>query len=64
VTIDGDVVFSCIARPGDEFQWEADDEATILTGNAIGVDVTINDTPLGRLGERGQNVEETWTTTQ
>lgn len=64
VTIDGDVVFSGIARPGDTFQWEADSEAHILTGNAIGVDVSINGTNLGPLGDRGQNVEETWTTTQ
>lgn len=64
VTIDGDVVFSGIARPGDEFEWEAADEAKILTGNAIGVNVDINGTQLGPLGGRGENVEETWTTTQ
>ena len=64
VTIDGDVVFSGIARPDDTFQWEAENEAKILTGNGIGVDVSINGTTLGPLGGRGQNVEETWTTTQ
>lgn len=64
VTIDGDVVFSGIARPGDTYQWTAEDEAKILTGNAIGVDVSINGTTLGPLGGRGQNVEETWTATQ
>ncbi len=64
VTIDGDVVFSGIARPGDTYQWTAEDEAKILTGNAIGVDVSINGTTLGPLGGRGQNVEETWAATQ
>lgn len=64
VTVDGNVVFSGIARPGDEFEWEAADEAKILTGNAIGVNVVINDTELGPLGGRGENVEETWQTTQ
>lgn len=63
VTIDGDVQFTGIARPGDTFQWEAQDEAKILTGNAIGVDVTLNGIPLGPLGGRGENVEETWATT-
>ncbi len=63
-TIDGEVVFSGIARPGDTFEWTAVDEAKLLTGNAIGLFVTINDIPLGRLGERGQNKEEIWRTTQ
>ncbi len=63
-TIDGEVVFSGIARPGDEFEWTAQEEAKLLTGNAIGAFVTINDIPLGRLGDRGQNKEEIWRTTQ
>ena len=63
-TIDDEVVFSGIARAGDEFEWTAENEAKLLTGNAIGVFVTINDIPLGRLGDRGQNKEEIWRTTQ
>ncbi len=63
-TIDGEVVFSGIARAGDTFEWTAEEEAKLLTGNAIGVFVTINDVPLGRLGDRGQNKEEIWRTTQ
>ncbi len=63
-TIDEEVVFSGIARAGDTFEWTAEDEAKLLTGNAIGIFVTINDIPLGRLGDRGQNKEEIWRTTQ
>lgn len=64
VTIDGNVVFSGIARPdGEPLEWTADDEAKILTGNAAGVYVTINGIELGRLGERGENAEESWQTT-
>lgn len=63
-TIDGEVVFSGIARAGDTFEWTAEDEARLLTGNAVGVFVTLNDIPLGRLGDRGQNKEEVWRTTQ
>jgi cytoskeleton protein RodZ len=63
-TIDDEVVFSGIARAGDEFEWTAQEEAKLLTGNAIGIFVTINDIPLGRLGDRGQNKEEIWHTTQ
>lgn len=63
VTVDGDVVFSGTAQKDDSFEWEADEEARILTGNAIGVNVTINEINLGRLGDRGQNTEESWRTT-
>lgn len=63
-TIDNEIVFSGIARSGDSFDWTAEEEAKLLTGNAIGIFVTINDTPLGRFGERGQNKEETWRTTR
>ena len=65
VTIDGEVVFEGLARKGDEpYVWEALQEAQLLTGNAIGIFVTINDVPLGKLGDRGEVVDETWTTTQ
>lgn len=63
-TIDGEVVYSGIARNGDAFEWTAADEAALLTGNAIGLFVTINDVPIGRLGDRGENREEIWRTTQ
>ncbi|GAB4270266.1 MAG: DUF4115 domain-containing protein [Candidatus Promineifilaceae bacterium] len=64
VTIDGDVVFSGIARPGDSFEWTATEEARVLTGNAIGIFATINDDIIiGRLGGRGENKEEIWRTT-
>jgi cytoskeletal protein RodZ len=65
VTIDGDVVFSGIAREGDPaYEWEAQDEAIVNTGNAVAVVVTINDILWGRMGERGENKEEVWRTTQ
>jgi hypothetical protein len=65
VTIDGEVVFSGIARPTDpKYEWEASDEAKVLTGNAAGIFVTINGTELGFMGQRGEYKEEVWTTTQ
>lgn len=64
VTVDDEVVFEGLARRGDEpYQWEAQQSVTILTGNANGIFVTINETELGKLGGRGEVVEETWTTT-
>jgi len=64
VTIDGDVVFTGFAKEGDPpYEWEAQEEAIVNTGNAIGLYATVNDVPLGRLGGRGEQVEETWRTT-
>lgn len=64
VTIDGDVVFTGWARSGDPpYEWTASREAKINTGNAVGVFVTINDIPWGRMGNRGENKEEIWRTT-
>lgn len=64
VTVDGSVLFTGIARPTDPpYEWTANQEVRINTGNAIGVSVTINNVPLGPLGGRGENKEEVWTTT-
>ena len=64
VTIDGGVVYSGIAKTNDQFEWTAQNEAKVVTGNAIGVFATINDVELGRLGGRGERHEEVWRTTQ
>lgn len=63
VTIDGEVVFSGIAKANDAYEWTAQQEAKLVTGNAIGVFATINDIALGRMGGRGERYEETWRTT-
>lgn len=64
VTIDGEVVLEDqITRDDGPFEWNALQEAHVLTGNAAGVFVTINEVPVGKLGERGAVAEERWTTT-
>ncbi|KAA3660029.1 MAG: helix-turn-helix domain-containing protein [Chloroflexi bacterium] len=66
VTIDGNVLFSGMTRPTDEpYEWVAQEEARINTGNARGVIVTINEVEIGRLGDGGfqESVEEFWRTT-
>ncbi|MBK8985521.1 MAG: helix-turn-helix domain-containing protein [Chloroflexi bacterium] len=64
VTIDGDVVFSGWVKNGDPpYEWTATREAKVNTGNAVGVFVTINDIAWGRMGNRGENKEEIWRTT-
>jgi cytoskeleton protein RodZ len=64
VTIDGEVVFEDqVTQDDSPLEWEADAEAQLLTGNAAGVFVTINDVEIGRLGGRGEVGEGNWTTT-
>ena len=64
VTIDDEVVFEDQVTQGDgPLEWDAEEEAHLLTGNAAGVFVTINETEIGRLGGRGEAIEEAWQTT-
>ena len=64
VTIDGEVVCEGLGRQGDEpYEWEAQESAHLLAGNGIGLFVTVNDVELGKLGGRGEVLDETWTTT-
>ena len=64
VTIDGEIVFEDqVTQEDGPFEWEAESEASLLTGNAAGIFVTINDTQLGKLGGRGEVVDESWQTT-
>jgi cytoskeletal protein RodZ len=64
VTIDGEVVLEDqVTREDSPFQWQAQQEAHLLTGNAAGVFISINDIEVGRLGSRGEVAEQTWTTT-
>ena len=64
VTIDGEVVLEDqVTREEGPFEWEAATEAHLLTGNAAGVFITINDVEIGKLGGRGEVREQTWTTT-
>jgi cytoskeleton protein RodZ len=65
VTVDDEVVYEGLARRGDgPFEWQARTSVNLLTGNAIGLVVTINDVELGRMGGRGEVADETWNTTQ
>ncbi len=63
VTVDGDVRFSGFATRGDVFEWTAEEDVRLLTGNAHGIIATINDTELGRLGGFQEAREEYWSTT-
>lgn len=63
VTVDGDIRFSGFATRGDVFEWTAENEVRLLTGNAHGIFANINGTELGRLGGFQEAREEFWSTT-
>ena len=63
ITIDAVVVFEGWANPGELYQYDANAAATVRTGNAIGIVVSINGVQLGRMGGRQEVGEETWQTT-
>lgn len=64
VTIDGDIVFSGWATQDDPaYEWVAQEEAKVKTGNANGIVVTINGVLLGRMGAYQEVKEEVWRTT-
>lgn len=65
ITVDGEVTFEGQATSGQTFDFTANRELQLKSGNAKGVFATINDTyMLGRLGQNtGDVFNYTWTTT-
>lgn len=68
VLVDGEVQYEGLARQGDVFEFTGEsagqNEIVLTTGNAAGIFATVNGVEIGRLGDRGEVVEETWQTTQ
>lgn len=64
VVADGITLFEGQANQGEVQTYSAAESINIRTGNGSGVLVSINDIDLGRMGERGQVVDQTWETTQ
>jgi cytoskeletal protein RodZ len=61
VTLDGQEQPGELLEAEQERKWEAKEEIYFICGNAGGVEVTVNGTELGTLGDRAQVVEKTWT---
>ena len=61
VTADGVKVFENVLRPGDVRRWSANRILQIRSGNAGGVDVTVNGRRLGLLGPVGQIASRAFT---
>lgn len=63
VTIDGGVVYQGQGRIGDKFEWTAQTEAILYTGDGSSIFVTINNIELGKLGAANAVIRERWITT-
>jgi cytoskeletal protein RodZ len=54
VTVDGQNTFATLLHPNDTRSIAADAQVKVRTGNAGGLDISLNGKPLDPLGERGQ----------
>jgi cytoskeleton protein RodZ len=61
---DGQVIEESLLQAGIDRTWEATQTLTIRTGNAAGVELSLNGQSLGTLGGVGQVVDKSWTVDQ
>ena len=62
VHVDGEKVFEGVFDEGTKINWSGKESVAVRCNNAGGVEVTLNGQKLGPLGERGQVVDQEWTT--
>lgn len=60
VFVDGVKEFEGILRPGDEKHWNGQRQVAVRVGNAGGVEAIVNGKSMGRMGQRGQVVDQIW----
>lgn len=60
VRVDGAEAFMGTLEAGEEREWQGNETIFLRTGNAAGVQVTLNGEPLGVLGRQGEVVNRTW----
>jgi cytoskeleton protein RodZ len=58
VTIDGRETRDVLLRPGELWEWNAQEGFVVTVGNAGGVELSLNGRPLQRLGEPGQVIRD------
>jgi cytoskeleton protein RodZ len=64
VTADGKQVDQGVFEPGTERGWDAQQTLSIRTGNAAGIDLTLNGQAIGAMGGVGQVMERAWVVDQ
>lgn len=61
VKSDGKILFEGVAEKGKEFTWDGKEKIEFVAGNAGSVELNWNGKSLGKLGEKGEVVERTFT---
>ena len=61
VVVDGKTVYEGTMEKGKSETWKGKEKVVITAGNADAIDVTLNSQSLGKLGDKGQVVEKTFT---
>lgn len=61
ITVDEVVQFQGVLRPGTGVQYTGSESIRLRTANAGGLEVILNNQPLGALGEHGQEYDQTFT---
>ena len=64
VAVDGSTTLEEILETGQTRSWEANSSVYVRTGNAGGVNLTLNNQDLGVMGDVGQVAERVWVVTQ
>jgi hypothetical protein len=60
VVVDGQTVAETIFEPGQTGEWQGQNQIRLRTGNAAGINVSINGEPQGSLGGAGEVVDMEW----
>ena len=64
IEVDGAVAEEALLEPGEERTWEAGQALLVRTGNAGGVNLTLNGEDLGTMGDVGQVIDRKWVVDQ
>lgn len=64
VVVDGNIEQDGVLEAGETRQWQAQQSISVRTGNAGGVNLTLNSEDLGLMGKIGQVVERSWVVDQ
>ena len=60
VYVDGTKEYEGTLMPGDEKHWNGERQVAVRVGNAGGVEIFVNGTSMGVMGQRGQVVDQVW----
>lgn len=60
VVVDGQTVAEAIFEPGQTGEWQGQEQVSLRTGNAAGINVSVNGEPQGPLGGAGEVVDREW----